>query len=133
MSHVALTLVFPILWILLLLFPFRTSTENTKLRKKVQKPLKVVSLGNHICPVCGYSGLDDPPYNERGVGSDEICPCCGFQFGYDDYPDGPLAFTKWRHNWINGGYRWFSKCILPPDGWDPKEQLRAVIHGEDKA
>jgi hypothetical protein len=28
--------------------------------------------------------LYEPPYDERGLPSDEICPCCGFHFGYDD-------------------------------------------------
>lgn len=41
----------------------------------------------YTCPVCNYNELDEPPYNTHGYGSDEICPCCVFQFGYDDYPD----------------------------------------------
>ena len=37
----------------------------------------------NTCPVCNYDGLFDPPYDENGYGSYEICPCCGFQFGLD--------------------------------------------------
>ncbi len=35
----------------------------------------------NICPVCKFDGLLNPAYDNRGVGSDEVCPCCGFQFG----------------------------------------------------
>ena len=34
-------------------------------------------MGENVCPVCGYDGLDEPPFDERGVGSDDICPCRG--------------------------------------------------------
>lgn len=87
-------------------------------------------MNNYTCPVCGYGGLYDPPYNERGVGSDEICPCCGFQFGYDDYPEGPLAFKKWRQKWMEEGCIWFSKGRPSPDNWNAKEQLKTVIEGQ---
>lgn len=42
---------------------------------------------NNTCPICFYTALFDPPYDVNGYGSDEICPCCGFHFGYDDFPD----------------------------------------------
>ena len=31
-------------------------------------------MGENVCPVCGYDGLYDPAFDERGVGSDELCP-----------------------------------------------------------
>lgn len=62
----------------------------------------------HRCPVCGYEGLFEEPYDERGVGSDEICPCCGFQFGYDDFPDKKVGIENWRKKWIREGCKWFS-------------------------
>lgn len=40
----------------------------------------------NICPVCGFDGLDFKPYDEKGFGTFEICPCCGFEFGCDDFP-----------------------------------------------
>ncbi|CAI6246577.1 hypothetical protein NRS6120_05960 [Bacillus subtilis] len=39
----------------------------------------------HTCPVCGFKGLAEPPYDHEGNHSHEICPCCGFQFGFDVY------------------------------------------------
>lgn len=39
----------------------------------------------YICPVCGYSGLREVPYDKYVYGSDEICVCCGFQFALDDF------------------------------------------------
>ena len=38
---------------------------------------------HHTCFVCGYPELDELP--DR---SDEICPSCGFHFGYDDAASG---------------------------------------------
>ncbi|MEE1282610.1 MAG: hypothetical protein UHK60_10260 [Acutalibacteraceae bacterium] len=64
----------------------------------------------NICPVCYYDELFEPPYNDQGIGSDEICPCCGFQFGCDDFPNRNEQIKLWRKNWIDGGCKWFSKC-----------------------
>lgn len=62
----------------------------------------------YICPVCNYDELFEPPYDESGTGSDEICPCCGFQFGYDDFPNKEAEIMLWREKWIKGGRKWFS-------------------------
>ena len=83
-------------------------------------------MGENICPVCGYDGLYDPAFNERGVGSDELCPCCGFQFGLDDFPyeDRERLVAEWRERWVAGGCRWkFTSDGLLPKGWDPQAQL----------
>jgi rubrerythrin len=37
-----------------------------------------------VCPVCGFPDLTEQPRYADGGSSDEICPSCGFQFGYDD-------------------------------------------------
>lgn len=39
----------------------------------------------YTCPVCGYDGLEEPTYYENFAGSNEICACCGFEFGVDDF------------------------------------------------
>ena len=73
----------------------------------------------YICPVCFYNGLSEKPYDENGIGSDEICPCCGFQFGCDDFPDKDNQMILWRKKWIQSGCKWFSTSMLPPSDWLP--------------
>ena len=34
----------------------------------------------HLCPVCGWPELTQPPRQASGGASFEICPCCGFEF-----------------------------------------------------
>ena len=50
----------------------------------------------YICPVCFYNGLSEKPYDENDIGLDEICLCCGFQFGCDDFPDRDNQIILWR-------------------------------------
>ena len=54
------------------------------------------------CPVCLNYSLEEPAYL-KGVGSDEICYICGFQFGLDDYPDKDEGIVLWRTNWEKMG------------------------------
>jgi prolyl-tRNA editing enzyme YbaK/EbsC (Cys-tRNA(Pro) deacylase) len=78
---------------------------------------------DHICPVCGYEELYEPPYDARGCGSYEICPACGFQFGVDDDPEKEPAHRAWRLKWAKGGYPWFSSARKPPEGWTPEKPI----------
>ncbi|MBM0065910.1 hypothetical protein [Alkalicoccobacillus gibsonii] len=65
------------------------------------------------CPVCGYPGLDEPPYDTFGCSSFDICSCCGFQFGVDDDDhdenNEPIIYSKeelythYRNAWIASG------------------------------
>lgn len=41
----------------------------------------------NTCLVWGFDELYEQPYDKRGEPSDEICPCCGFHFGFDDDVD----------------------------------------------
>ncbi|MDD4890992.1 MAG: hypothetical protein PHU85_13810 [Phycisphaerae bacterium] len=82
-----------------------------------------------LCPVCGYE-QDVPPWTEDGA-SDEICPCCGIQFGYSDCAGGDAnkrqkIYKEWRRKWYAGGMEWWSKGQPVPAGWDRYEQLRRV-------
>ena len=70
-------------------------------------------MKKHICPVCDCDCLIDEPYNENGDGSYEICPCCGFQFGYDDFPNKEEQIKLWRINWIKNERKWFSSVRKP--------------------
>ncbi len=87
----------------------------------------------NICPICFFDGLYEPPYNSRGSGSYEICPCCGFQFGYDDYPDKEKQIKEWRQRWVLSGYPWFSPRRNPPAGWTPTEQLKAFLNPDTES
>lgn len=79
----------------------------------------------YTCPVCGYPRLTEPPRGTNGGGSYEICPCCGFQFGYDD-DDAGITFSEWRARWIENNMAWWSGSQARPDGWDPAQQLRSL-------
>ncbi|MDQ5950707.1 MAG: hypothetical protein QG585_649 [Patescibacteria group bacterium] len=84
---------------------------------------------NTYCPVCGFdlgflSWEGDSP-------SDEICPSCGIQYGYDDVAGGDVkqrkeVYSKWRETWIKNGHSWFSQNKQPKD-WNPVKQLERVI------
>lgn len=81
----------------------------------------------HPCPVCGYE-LPFAPWDDDSA-ADEMCPCCGIQFGYDDMAGGDLQarqaiYREWRSRWIGQGMPWYSKGWPKPIGWNPKEQLR---------
>ena len=85
---------------------------------------------NSLCPVCGFT-LDRPAWNEHGP-SDEICPSCGIQFGYDDAAGGDEkqqheVYREWRQRWIVGGMKWHSVGIPKPTGWNPAQQVRKVL------
>ncbi|MBP2635489.1 MAG: hypothetical protein H6Q72_1396 [Firmicutes bacterium] len=80
----------------------------------------------HKCLVCNYDGLHDEPYDAKGVASDEICPCCGFHYGYDDDGMDKSIYIIWRLKWIEKGCTWFSKSRLHVVGWNAKEQLKGI-------
>lgn len=83
-------------------------------------------MGGHVCPVCGFPGLDESPRSASGGASYEICPSCGFEFGVSDEDLG-FTYDEWRARWIAHGMAWDSADIEPPpDGWDPREQLKAI-------
>jgi len=55
-----------------------------------------------MCPVSGYIGLNEQPYDDNGCASYEICSCCGFEFGFDDNDQGK-TFEQYREKWILNG------------------------------
>lgn len=87
---------------------------------------------NYTCPVCGYDKIENPIYDKDGYGTYEICVCCGFEFGCDDYPKKEEAFIKWRNNWIIDGCQWFSQSTTKPKVWDPKRQLENLKQLKNK-
>lgn len=98
---------------------------------------------NRICPVCGFDDLArapylayegpemvlgaTPPYSVRlGDPSHDHCPCCGYQFGYDDSrTTGPVSFEDWRRAWLAAGASWKDQGRRPPE-WDALRQLEQL-------
>jgi hypothetical protein len=83
----------------------------------------------HKCPVCGYA-LEFEPWKGSSA-SDEICPCCAIQFGYDDAAGKSTSerqpiYEKWRVSWIESGMPW-KGASDKPSGWDPHKQLRSLL------
>lgn len=80
----------------------------------------------HTCPVCGFPDLAEAAY-EDGIPSQEICPSCGFQFGFTDGLHGE-SFESWRRRWMDQGMPWAGSPLdTPPPDWDPAGQVRAVV------
>lgn len=80
------------------------------------------------CPVCGF-GLDFLPWDGESP-SDEICPSCGIQFGYDDAAGGKpeqrsRIYEDWRSRWVTAGCPW-SSARPRPKRWDPRRDLERV-------
>lgn len=76
----------------------------------------------YICPVCGYDKLDEKPYNIAGEPSFEICPCCGFEYGYDDMNSG-FTFESYKDKWVCNGAKWVDKKQQPKE-WSLEKQLK---------
>ena len=72
----------------------------------------------YICPVCGYDRLEEYPDL-----SYEICPCCGVEYGFDDFDFENLTFDTVRNKWLSEGAKWFMKKEKPKN-WDLEEQLK---------
>lgn len=77
---------------------------------------------SYTCPVCGWPELSEPPYDESGCASFEICPCCGVEFGYDDAVKGE-THERARARWIAGGMKWWSTSRPAPKDWNAPRQL----------
>lgn len=105
----------------------------------------------YICFVCGFDGLNEQFYIDDQFSSTfEICPCCGFQYGYhdlngsDEYPENFKErdiIIAYRKEWIQNGMKWWSEEDGEPDerkhlNWNPHEQLKNIppefLDGDEK-
>ena len=74
-----------------------------------------------FCRVCGWS--DGGVRWEDGVGSFDICDCCGCEAGYEDVtPEGARGH---RERWLAEGTPGFDRRARP-DGWEWRDQLDRV-------
>ena len=77
----------------------------------------------HNCRVCGLY-IMDPPWGDDGQSpSYEICPCCGVEFGNEDYT--LEATRKYRKKWLSQNVKWF-ESKQKPDDWDLEKQMQGV-------
>jgi hypothetical protein len=76
----------------------------------------------YVCPVCGWPELAEAPRDESGAASFEICPCCGFEFGFDDDDQG-TTYEVARARWVGEGTKWWSASRPAPADWKAVEQL----------
>lgn len=84
-------------------------------------------VDEYTCPVCGYSHLTEPPRRSPSRGpSYEICPGCGFEFGYTD-DDRGYTYESWRAEWVADAMPWRTDFEPPPDDWDPQAQLDRLL------
>lgn len=85
--------------------------------QKIEQTRRVLLL----CPVCFFPGLEEPPQEFS------ICPCCGTEFGVDDYVPGggsrDLIHRELRYRWLENGARWFDTGAPPPPGWNGYKQV----------
>ncbi len=77
--------------------------------------MEAANADTFTCPVCAYDALIRPPCDYM------ICPCCGTEFGYDDFS---ATHEELCAEWLAKGAPWFSKKTPPPPGWEPKAQLQ---------
>lgn len=74
-------------------------------------------INENMCPVCGYV-MEAPPRDYN------ICSCCGTEFGHHDLNS---TIKDLRAEWLRHGAVWWSPTVASPAGWDPYEQLNALI------
>jgi hypothetical protein len=86
-----------------------------------------MKLLQHLCPVCGYPGLRDAPHHsdDEGSFSYEICPCCGFEFGFTDVAEGIMP-AAYRGVWVRQGMKWYSSSSPCPPDWDGITQVMSI-------
>lgn len=75
------------------------------------------------CRICGYQDADDPPYFEDGSGTFAFCPCCGVEWGYQDY--AVERAREFRTAWLKQGAPW-SEPKARPSEWTLEEQMAHV-------
>lgn len=77
----------------------------------------------HACRVCGFCN-ETPPWGLTGkIPTYEYCPCCGVEFGNQDYT--LESIRMFRDAWLNKGGVWDEPKERPQD-WDLHKQMRNI-------
>jgi hypothetical protein len=79
-------------------------------------------FAHYVCLVCGYSELTKP-YGDYLRPSYEICPTCGYQYGYHDYFQTPINYRK---RWIDEGANWWAHGGPIESNWNARQQLKRL-------
>ena len=85
----------------------------------------------YICPICGYDKIEIPPYDDKGRGSFDICPCCGFHYAVHD-DDMGYTFESYREEWIKNGSAWLMESEKP-NNWLLEKQLKNLVLLKEKS
>lgn len=92
--------------------------------KLTEKPVEVYNF----CSICGYPLGDYSPWGDDGkMPTYDICPCCGVEWGYEDYT--PESRKEYRNKWIVAGAKWFDPQKKPAN-WNLEKQLRNIGYNE---
>lgn len=75
------------------------------------------------CRVCGYY-MEDAPWGDDGQSPTyEICPCCGVEFGNEDYT---LESTiEYRNKWLSEKVTFYESKVKPQD-WNFQNQMENI-------
>ena len=74
----------------------------------------------YYCKVCGNELANAPWGIDGTTPTYEICPCCGVEFGNEDYT--LESVKRYREQWIYNGAKWF-RVKMQPKNWDLGKQL----------
>jgi len=76
----------------------------------------------YICSVCGFDDLEESPYEKNDLPSYEICPCCGFEPGFNSGQNKEETYKIYRDQWVQSGAQWFI-ADKKPKHWSLNKQL----------
>ncbi|MGN6293494.1 MAG: hypothetical protein ACTHMV_12190 [Chitinophagaceae bacterium] len=80
-------------------------------------------MNEHNCRVCGLYITESPWGMDGESPTYEICPCCGVEFGNEDYTIE--ATRRYRQKWLDKGGDWFN-LKEKPEVWDKEEQMKDI-------
>lgn len=80
-------------------------------------------MENQFCRICGLY-IEDKPWGEDGnCPTYEICPCCGVEFGNEDYTINSII--RYRKEWIENGAVW-NDLRKKPKLWNLENQIKNI-------